>query len=127
MYRHVPQFADISEEVQYYLEIHFPEGERQLYAANPLLYWQTQSFRLPNLALVAKALYSTPATECPSERLFNVSGHILNVRRYRLKPQNVSALCFLHDIYHNRIKVAKAKAKAKANAIADAATIANGK
>ncbi|XP_019858606.1 PREDICTED: zinc finger BED domain-containing protein 1-like [Amphimedon queenslandica] len=62
---------------------------------DPLVWWLQYSSSYPLLSKVAKKYFSICATSEASERLFSVSGHIVNSKRTCLKPEKVNMLTFL--------------------------------
>jgi hypothetical protein len=64
---------------------------------NPLDWWQSNQFNYPNLALVARSVFSIPATSTPAERIFSKAGLIVNHLRSSLKPNKVNTLVFLNN------------------------------
>lgn len=63
--------------------------------SDPLLWWKQHYSTYPLLSRVAKKYFSICATSEASERLFSVSGHIVNSKRTCLKPEKVNMLTFL--------------------------------
>ncbi|XP_019854816.1 PREDICTED: zinc finger BED domain-containing protein 1-like [Amphimedon queenslandica] len=62
---------------------------------DPLVWWLQYSSSYPLLSKVAKKYFSICATSKASERLFSISGHIVNSKRTCLKPEKVNMLKFL--------------------------------
>lgn len=58
-------------------------------------YWKQKCRILPLLGAIAHRWLSIPATSVPSERVFSISGHIVNKKRSCLKPSKVQQLVFL--------------------------------
>uniref|UniRef100_A0A1X7UE71 HAT C-terminal dimerisation domain-containing protein n=1 Tax=Amphimedon queenslandica TaxID=400682 RepID=A0A1X7UE71_AMPQE len=54
---------------------------------DPLVWWLQYSSSYPLLSKVAKKYFSICATSKASERLFSISGHIVNSKRTCLKPE----------------------------------------
>ena len=61
---------------------------------NPLEWWASRSSTLPKLASVARKYLAIPATSVPCERLFSVSGNIMNKRRTRLSSTTFGKIVF---------------------------------
>ena len=51
----------------------------------------------PHLSKMARKYLGIVATSVPSERLFSVTGNIVNSKRSSLDPSNVEKLVFSHD------------------------------
>ena len=64
---------------------------------NPLHWWKANQSRYSTLTLFAKKyMYlAIPATSVPSERAFSHGGHVVNVKKSCLLPDNVKMLVFL--------------------------------
>ncbi|XP_076283019.1 zinc finger BED domain-containing protein 4-like [Lasioglossum baleicum] len=60
-----------------------------------LEWWNQNSTRYPDLAIVARNLLSVPATQTYSERLFSLAGNIVTERRSSLLSEKVEQLCFV--------------------------------
>jgi len=101
--------------------------------ANCLDWWSEHSMRMPNLAIIARSIFSIQASSAEAERLFSLAGIVMTVLRNRLgeagAAQIICAAAYkeglnLRDLYdaataaHNE---AKAAAKTAAKADADAA------
>ncbi|XP_078111814.1 E3 SUMO-protein ligase ZBED1-like [Sander vitreus] len=63
----------------------------------PLKWWSAHAGAYPNLALLAQKYLATPATTVPCERLFSLSGHIVQNKRASLSSENVTNLVCLSD------------------------------
>ena len=63
----------------------------------PLEWWSKRETSHPVLATIARKYLSTPATTVPCERLFSLSGHIVQKRRASLSPENVNRLVCLNN------------------------------
>jgi len=63
----------------------------------PLNWWSGRQHTHEKLAGIAKKHLSTPATTVPCERLFSLSGHIVQKRRAALAPENVNMLVCLSN------------------------------
>jgi len=69
-----------------------------------LNFWKSQNEKFPLLSRLARQTLCIPASSASSERVFSVSGRIIEERRSRLKGETVDSLVFLHDFFKN-IKV----------------------
>ena len=76
---------------------HYLEEESTDIDTNPLVWWKQYQSRFPRIAVLARKTLCIPATSTPSERLFSTAGDIINAKRARLDPENVSMLCFLAE------------------------------
>ncbi|KAL0224992.1 hypothetical protein RCL1_002904 [Eukaryota sp. TZLM3-RCL] len=59
---------------------------------DPLLWWAENRFKFPNLAIIARNVFSAPATGVPSESLFSLGGRIVTDVRCSLGQETVEAL-----------------------------------
>ena len=66
---------------------------------NPLDWWKLNACRFPNVAKLARAVLSIPATSAPSERVFSTAGRTITAERARMLPEHADDLVFLHDNY----------------------------
>ncbi|XP_014455781.1 E3 SUMO-protein ligase ZBED1 [Alligator mississippiensis] len=60
--------------------------------ACPLEWWSKHEGAYESLAYLARKYLATPATAVPCERLFSLSGDIVNKKRAALSPENVNQL-----------------------------------
>ena len=60
-----------------------------------LKWWGEHHIEIPNLARLARKILCSCATSVASERLFSLSGHIVNKKRTALKPELVDMLATL--------------------------------
>ncbi|KAI4826882.1 hypothetical protein KUCAC02_030312 [Chaenocephalus aceratus] len=63
----------------------------------PLQWWSKREGAHARLAPIARKYLSTPATTVPCERLFSLSGHIVQQKRASLSPHNVNKLVCLSN------------------------------
>uniref|UniRef100_A0A8C1D0C7 Uncharacterized protein n=2 Tax=Cyprinus carpio TaxID=7962 RepID=A0A8C1D0C7_CYPCA len=63
----------------------------------PLQWWKKREATHARLAPIACKYLSTPATTVPCERLFSLSGHIIQKKRATLSPDNVNRLVCLSN------------------------------
>lgn len=63
----------------------------------PLQWWSKRERAHARLAHIARNYLSTPATTVPCERLFSLSGHIVQKKRAALSSENVNRLVCLSD------------------------------
>jgi len=69
----------------------------------PLEWWSGHARAYPTLAPLAQKYLATPATTVPCERLFSLSGHILQKKRAALSTANVNRLvCISNWIKENK-------------------------
>lgn len=52
----------------------------------PLLFWREQGHKYPDLARIARIVFTPTATSTPSERVFSAAGFIRSKQRARLTP-----------------------------------------
>lgn len=64
-----------------------------------LSWWKHNHFLYPLLARVAKKFLGVPGTSVPSERVFSITGMLVNKQRSSLHPDNVDMLTFLNKNY----------------------------
>jgi hypothetical protein len=62
---------------------------------DPLLFWNNNEYKFPELARLAKKFLGVPASEAEVERIFNISGRIFNPERRSLGVDNYENLVFL--------------------------------
>uniref|UniRef100_A0A8C5PR12 BED-type domain-containing protein n=1 Tax=Leptobrachium leishanense TaxID=445787 RepID=A0A8C5PR12_9ANUR len=63
--------------------------------ADPLTYWDVKKSVWPALCLVAQQLLSCPPTSVQSERVFSITGNILNPQRSKMSPELMEQIAFL--------------------------------
>ncbi|XP_062289696.1 E3 SUMO-protein ligase ZBED1-like [Scomber scombrus] len=63
----------------------------------PLKWWCAHAGAYPSLAPLAQKYLSTPATTVPCERLFSLSGHVVQKKRAALSTENATRLLCLSD------------------------------
>ncbi|KAL2077895.1 hypothetical protein ACEWY4_025580 [Coilia grayii] len=63
----------------------------------PLKWWSEHTAAYPSLAPLAKKYLATPATTVPCERLFSLSGHIVQKKRAALSADNVTRLVCVNN------------------------------
>lgn len=83
----------IEEEIKRYISLKLHES------TDILSFWKTQTNFL-NLKLLAKKILNIPASSAASERVFSISGRLLEERRTALKPSNLDYLLFLNKNYN---------------------------
>ncbi|CAF1510605.1 unnamed protein product, partial [Didymodactylos carnosus] len=66
--------------------------------SNPLLFWHDYQSRFPTLAILARRLFSIPATSAGVERQFSAAGLIINERRASLNPETVEDILFVRSM-----------------------------
>ncbi|CAF1321692.1 unnamed protein product [Didymodactylos carnosus] len=84
-----------TEELDKYLQFNIDEKYRQ---ANPLLFWHDYQSRFPTLAILARRLFSIPATSAGVERQFSAADLIINERRASLNPETVEDILFVRSM-----------------------------
>ena len=63
---------------------------------DPLEWWASHSGTLPKLSSLARKYLAIPATSVPCERLFSMSGNIMNKKRTRLSSSTFGKIVFCH-------------------------------
>ncbi len=66
----------------------------------PLQWWAKREATHARQAPIACKYLSTPATTVPCERLFSLSGHIIQKKRATLSPDNVNRLVCLSNLLY---------------------------
>lgn len=64
---------------------------------SPQEWWRTHEASHSEMAQLARKYLITPATSVPSERLFSLSGHVVQKKRASLLSENVNRLVCLSD------------------------------
>lgn len=77
-----------------------PYRDRVPMNSPPLLWWKTHESIYPIHAALAKRYLAIPATSAPCERLFSISGRVLEKRRASLSPEATAAIVFVHEHVH---------------------------
>lgn len=75
--------------------------DMQLIDDNPLTFWFEHRFTYPTLSLLARSIYSIPATTANVERQFSASGMMISSRRTRLNPEQINNAMFLRSVKKN--------------------------
>ena len=73
----------------------------------PLVWWSMHEAEFPNIAEVARTYLAIQATGVPSERLWSVSGNVMNKKAARLTNENFEAQVLLHINKTKALKLAK--------------------
>ncbi len=63
----------------------------------PQQWWSNHEGAHSMMARLARKYLATPATSVPCERLFSLSGHVVNKKRASLASENVNRLVCLND------------------------------
>lgn len=64
---------------------------------SPQEWWSTHEASHSEMACLARKYLATPATSVPSERLFSLSGHVVQKKRASLLSENVNRLVCLSN------------------------------
>ncbi len=64
---------------------------------NPLAWWKQYGHLFLTLSRLTRRYLATPATSCPVERLFSVSGQVTSSRRANLSWDNLTLLVFMYE------------------------------
>lgn len=62
---------------------------------DPLDWWSRHHQAYPYISVLARRIFTVNATSVASERLFSLSGHIVNKKRTSLRPSIVNVLTVL--------------------------------
>ncbi len=102
------------DELDEYLEADFPSSIVQ---ENPLQFWSSDlaTVKFPLLKSLARKILSIPATSSGTERLFSLSGIILNNRRQRLSPDQVDNMLVIKSARQVLSKVKQADSTSTTN------------
>ena len=67
----------------------------------PLQFWKNQASekKLPKLSVIARSVYTIPASQNRSQRAFSGAGHVLTDLRTTLDPDHVDELLLLRSHY----------------------------
>ena len=68
----------------------------------PLAFWKSHRTRFPKLALIARSVYSIPASQNKSEQAFSAAGHVMTDLRTTLDPEHLDELLLLRSF--NKLK-----------------------
>jgi hypothetical protein len=94
-------FADQPEtiicELEQYLSQQLRTEYIEEYTIDPLKFWYEYEHQYPILSKLTKYIFVANATSAGSERIFSVSGRLLEERRTRLCVDNVNAIIFLNS------------------------------
>ena len=71
-----------------------------LAAYTPLKFWHDNCKQFQWLYKVSRQILCAPASQAPVERLFSISGHILNQRRLRTNDRNFENVLFANVNYN---------------------------
>lgn len=90
--------SDVFEEKgQVDLELHiYKQKPNASTLTDPLKWWHSSEVQLPNLARLARIIFSGKPTSVPSERVFSTAGELISNKRSRLNEDHVDQLIFLN-------------------------------
>lgn len=74
------------------------ENELESKDENPLPWWKKYNRHLPKLSLLARQIFSIPATSAAVERQFSSAGIIFNDRRTRLSGENLENIILIRSM-----------------------------
>ena len=67
---------------------------------DPLKWWATNQHSYPRcMSHLARKYLAIPASSVPSERIFSLTGNLVNKKRSQLSPENIDRLVFLNKNY----------------------------
>jgi hAT family C-terminal dimerisation region len=64
----------------------------------PLAYWKSHRTRFPKLAVIARSVYSIPASQNKTERAFSAAGHVMTDLRTTLDPEHLDELLLIRSV-----------------------------
>ena len=67
---------------------------------NPLVMWADNEETYPELAELAKAFLSIPATSAPSEKVWSRAANVISTKRARLGENVLSGIMFVKENLH---------------------------
>ena len=70
---------------------------------NILKWWEEHSKYFPTLTKIARYIHCIPASSAPSERIFSLSGFILNSKRTRMKPSTLNDMLYLNSHFKQEV------------------------
>jgi len=68
----------------------------------PLAFWKSHRTRFPKLAVIARSVYSIPASQNKSERAFSAAGHVMTDLRSRAFGRTIASQIILRSF--NKLK-----------------------
>jgi hypothetical protein len=63
----------------------------------PLAFWKSHCTRFPKLAIIARSVYSIPASQNQTERAFSAAGHVMTDLRTTLDPEHLDELLLIRS------------------------------
>ena len=70
-------------------------------------FWSTYEYKFPYLSRFACIVLTSPATSCPSERVFSEAGSQIWTRRNRLSASSIEKIMFLVSNLHEEMNCLK--------------------
>ncbi|CAF1443614.1 unnamed protein product, partial [Didymodactylos carnosus] len=67
-------------------------------AVESLPFWKENELKFPNLSLLARLLFSIPATSTGVERQFSAAGFVINERHVSLNPETVEDILLVRSV-----------------------------
>jgi len=91
--------ATASDEIDAYsgTNFDFEDGNDAL-----LSFWKSHRTRFPKLVVIARSVYSIPASQNKNERAFSAAGHVMTDLRTTLDPEHLDELLLLRSF--NKLK-----------------------
>ena len=59
--------------------------------------WKTEATRFPKMAVIARSVFSIPASQNKSERAFSAAGHVMTDLRTTLDPDHLDELLMVRS------------------------------
>lgn len=63
----------------------------------PLEFWKIEATRFPKMAIIARSVFSIPASQNKSERAFSAAGHVMTDLRTTLDPDHLDELLMVRS------------------------------
>ena len=102
---------DIATEVERQLCVYALIPEKKDLDEGPLAFWKNHEHRMPHLAVVARQIFSVPASSANVERLFSAAGRAITRRRPRLQAFHAANLIYGHANVVRGVKGVRAGSK----------------
>jgi hypothetical protein len=82
----------ITDEIEDYLKL-------DVSCDDVLQFWRSSKDTFPHLKRLSQVILAIPATSTPSEKVFSITGLIVNAKRTMLAPENIGKIQVIHDNY----------------------------
>lgn len=98
----IPNCATAEDEIDVYSSRNFDCEDGNDAPTLPLAFWKSHRTRFPKLAVIARSIYSIPASQNKSERAFSAAGHVMTDLRSTLDPEHLDELLLVRSF--NKLK-----------------------